>query len=150
MVNKNIIYRYLESLEHSIRKLKNMDLTMEMITGDEDIQDLVDRRMQKAIETCIDIAAHIVATEKLGPAETSSALFQLLAKQNIIPRQLAKQLGKAVGLRNILVHEYTQIDYQLAYNDLDKKLADLSLFVQHIQKYLTANFPGQNAGDKNL
>lgn len=138
MVDKNVIYCYLESLENSITKLRGMDLSVEMITGDEDAQDLVDRRMQKAIETCIDIAAHIVAAEKLGPAETSASLFQLLAKQNIIPNKLAEKLEKAVGLRNILVHEYTQIDYQLAYSNLDEKLADLSQFAQKIKNHLSS------------
>lgn len=136
MVDKNITYRYLESLENSIAKMRNMNLTPEMITGNEDIQDLLDRRMQKAIEACIDIAAHIVAAEKLGRAETSASLFRLLAKHNLIPEKLAKKLEMAVGLRNIIVHEYTQIDYQLAYSNLEKKLNDLEDFAQNIKNYL--------------
>ena len=137
MVDKNVVYHYLESLENSISKMRNMDLTPDMITGDEDIQDLLDRRMQKAIEACIDIAAHIVAAEKLGQAETSGSLFQLLAKHKIIPNELAQKLEMAVGLRNIIVHEYTQIDYQLAYSNLEEKLTDLENFARNIKNYLS-------------
>ena len=136
MVDKNIVYRYLESLEDSISRIRNMDLTPEMITGDEDIQDLLDRRMQKAIEACIDIAGHVVAANKLGRAEISGSLFQILAKHKIIPQKLGQNLEKVVGLRNIIVHEYTQIDYQLAYSNLEEKLADLEAFAKQIKNYL--------------
>ena len=136
MVNKNIVYRYLESLEESISRIRNMDLTLEMITGDEDVQDLLDRRMQKAIEACVDIAGHIVAANKLGRAETSGSLFQLLAKHKIISPELAQKLERAVGLRNIIIHEYTQIDYQLAYSNLEEKLGDLEAFARQIKNYL--------------
>ncbi len=97
-----------------------MDFTFDMVLGDEDIQDLLDRRMQKAIESCIDIAAHLVASEKLGQAESAGSLFPLLVKGKIIPQKLAVQLSKAVGFRNLIIHKYVDIDYQLAYSDLEK------------------------------
>ncbi|HUW21569.1 MAG TPA: HepT-like ribonuclease domain-containing protein [Candidatus Bathyarchaeia archaeon] len=75
MVDKDMIYRYLGNLEESLKRIENMDVTFEMILGNEDIQDLLDRRMQKAIEACLDIAAHLVASEKLGQAKSAKLLI---------------------------------------------------------------------------
>jgi uncharacterized protein YutE (UPF0331/DUF86 family) len=136
MVYKDTIYKYLENLEESLRRIAEMDLTLEVILEDEDVQDLLDRRMQKAIEATIDIAAHLVAIQKLGQTENSAELFFLLAKKEIIDKDLSERLTKAVGFRNIIVHEYTAIDYKLAYSNLDEKLKDLREFALAIKHYL--------------
>lgn len=136
MVNKEIIYKYLASLEESLRRIRKMDFTFDMITGDEDVQDLLDRRMQKAIEACIDISAHLVSSLNLGRSETAKGLFPLLAKNRIIDQNLSKRLEKAVSFRNILVHEYTEIDYKLAYSDLEEKLKDLEAFAKAVHKFI--------------
>ena len=136
MADKNIVYKHLQILEESIDRIRDMDFTFDMVLGDEDIQDLLDRRMQKAIESAIDIAANIVAGEKLGQAETAGELFLLLGKKNILTKELAEKLAKAVGFRNILVHEYADIDYELAYRDLDSNLLDLEFFAKAVKKLI--------------
>ncbi len=136
MENKNIIYNYLASLEESVRRIKNMDFTFDMILGDEDVQDLLDRRMQKAIESCIDIVIHLASQLQLPRREKASDIFLLLASHKVIDANLANKLKQAVGFRNILVHEYTDVDYTLAYSDIDKKLEDLETFAYQIRAYL--------------
>lgn len=136
MEQTELIYKYLSSLEDSIRRIKRMDFTFDMILGDEDIQDLLDRRMQKAVESCIDIAIHLASQLNLPRREKASDIFILLTKNNIITSELAEKLKQAVGFRNILVHEYTEIDYTLAYTDLNKKLTDLETFAYQIKEFL--------------
>lgn len=136
MVDKNIIYCYLQELEESLKRIEGMDVTFDMILGDEDIQDLLDRRMQKAVEAVIDIAAHIVASAKLGQPKSAGDLFVILAKAKILDQKLSQRLTQAVGFRNILVHQYSDIDYHLAYSDLKRKLKDLRDFAERINNYL--------------
>jgi len=100
MVDKNIIYCYLQELEESLKRIEGMDVTFDMILGDEDIQDLLDRRMQKAVEAVIDIAAHIVASAKLGQPKSAGDLFVILAKAKILDQKLSQRLTQAVGFRN--------------------------------------------------
>lgn len=134
MVNKQILYKYLNSLEESLVRIEKMDFTFDMILGDEDVQDLLDRRMQKAIESCINIAAHIVASEKLGQPQSAGDLFSILEKNKMISTNIAHALQKAVSFRNIVVHKYTDVDYRIAYSDLDKKLKDLQKFAGEVKK----------------
>jgi uncharacterized protein YutE (UPF0331/DUF86 family) len=59
--------------------------------------------LERAIQACVDIAAHIIAYTPLGTAPQMADSFVLLARANIISDNLAIRLKKAVGLRNLLV-----------------------------------------------
>ncbi len=126
----------LDYLQDSINRIERMDLTIDMILSDEDIQDLIDRRMQKTVETCIDIATHLIAALKLSRQETAKDAFELLGKEKIINPQLAKKMAEASGLRNVIVHNYRDMDYRLAYTDLSDKLEDLRQFAKQIHRFL--------------
>lgn len=136
MENKEIVLQYLHSLEDSLRRIRHMDFTIDMVFGDEDTQDLLDRRMQKAIEACIDIAVHVASQLKLPRQEKVSDVFKILAIHKVIDIKLAEKLRGATGFRNILVHEYTEVDYRLAYSDLESKLQDLEAFAYQINQFL--------------
>lgn len=136
MENKEVILKYLHSLEESVRRIRHMDFTIDMVLGDEDVQDLLDRRMQKAIEACIDIAVHVASQLKLPRQELVSDVFKILSVHKVIDSKLAQKLKGATGFRNILVHEYTEVDYRMAYSDLATKLHDLEDFAYQINQFL--------------
>lgn len=136
MINKTVIKSLLDNLKANIAVIENKDVTLEQIFKDEDIQAIIDRRMQLAIESCIDIATHLIAGLNLPRKERASDAFLLLGEKAIITDELAEKLAKAVGFRNILVHEYTEIDYRLAYSDLREKLEDLKKFGNQVLKVL--------------
>lgn len=135
-IDEPLIDSMLGNLKTAISRMENMDVTLENILEDEDIQDILDRRMQVAIEACIDIATHLAAGLDLERKERAADVFLLLAKHNVISKNTAQKLAGAVGLRNILVHEYADIDYRLAYSNLKGKLADLKSFAREVLEFL--------------
>lgn len=136
LIDKTIVEKKLDHLKHEVHKIENMDFTMEQVLEDEDIQDLIDRRMEKAIESCIDIATHLAAGLELPRQEHASDIFLLLGKNNIFSKKLAEKFTGVIGFRNILVHEYADIDYRLAYSNLDEKLKDLKEFAREVLEFL--------------
>lgn len=136
LVDKTLIIKKLNYLKHEVGKLKRMDFSMDKILEDEDIQDLADRRMQLAIESCIDIATHLAAGLDLPRQEYASDIFLTLGKNGVISIKLAEKFTSVVGLRNILVHEYADINYKLAYSNLDEKLRDLEQFAKEVLEFL--------------
>ncbi|PIN74242.1 hypothetical protein COV20_01345 [Candidatus Woesearchaeota archaeon CG10_big_fil_rev_8_21_14_0_10_45_16] len=91
--------------------------------------------MMNIINTCIDIAHEIIARKKLGYPGTYREAFTLLAKNKIISVPLSKKMMALVGLRNILAHEYGEVNLELLYeqasdllfiNDYIKSAAALS------------------------
>lgn len=135
-INRNLIGSIVDNLKANIASIENKDVNLEQILEDEDTQAILDRRMQLAIETCIGIATHLIAGLDLPRQERSTDAFMILGEKGIISKELANKMVKAAGFRNILVHEYIRIDYELAYSDLDEKLQDLKNFGKEVLKFL--------------
>ncbi len=73
---------------------------------------------QTAIESCIDAAQHVVASEGLGTPSSNAEAFRLLGRAGILPDDLATSLAGAVGFRNVLVHGYADVDDRLVVDNL--------------------------------
>lgn len=136
LLDKTLIEKKLNFLKHEINKIENMDITVEQVLEDEDIQDMIDRRMQNALESCIDVATHLAAGLQLPRQEYASDIFLLLGKNKVISQGMAKKFKSIVGFRNILVHNYADINYKLAYSNLSEKLQDLKQFAKEILEFL--------------
>ena len=123
VVDKLTLLRLLDKLKHEVDKLEGMEFGLDDALENEDVQDLVDRRLQVAIESCIDMATMIVAALSLKRRDEAAGVFRELSLAKIISRDLAEKMAKACGLRNVLVHEYVHIDYKIVYeakvNNLD-------------------------------
>jgi uncharacterized protein YutE (UPF0331/DUF86 family) len=65
---------------------------------------------QTAIEACIDAAQHIVADQGLDVPTSNADAFRALSRAGLIDADLAATLAGAVGFRNVLVHDYAEVD----------------------------------------
>jgi uncharacterized protein YutE (UPF0331/DUF86 family) len=88
-----------------------------------------------AIEGCIDVAQHICASEGWGPPETNGDAMLLLGRHGVLTPALAETLRRAVGFRNVLVHDYVAVNDAVVVNQL-QDLADLEQFVSAIAELL--------------
>ena len=71
------------------------------------------------IEACIDVAQHLCSTESLGtPADNGDAVRRI-GEAGIIERGTALRMVSAVGFRNVLVHEYVDVNDQIVIERLD-------------------------------
>ena len=59
--------------------------------------------------------------------------FEKLAMAKIITKETAERMKKAVGLRNILVHEYQKIDWSIIWSVITSHMIDFHSFVAEIQ-----------------
>jgi len=57
-----------------------------------------------------------------------------LPLRKIIPQQLSDGLEKMVGFRNVLVHEYHDLDIKLMLDVIDNHLDEFIDFTNHIMK----------------
>lgn len=139
VVNRQIIEKLLNSLRRELSKLDAMEFTYEELIGEVDIQDIVNRRLQIAVESCIDIATHLASGLNLPGQSTSADIFRLLAQEKVIGTELAEKLVKACGLRNILVHQYLKIDYKIVHESSHEGLDDLREFAKQVVDFLEKN-----------
>jgi uncharacterized protein YutE (UPF0331/DUF86 family) len=62
-------------------------------------------------------------------------IFSLLAKHKALPAPLAKRLTAMAGFRNILVHEYLEIDRHRVYRALKDQVGDFEKFIKAVSKF---------------
>jgi uncharacterized protein YutE (UPF0331/DUF86 family) len=89
-----------------------------------------------AIEACVDVAQHICAAEGWGPPADNGDAIRLLATHGVLPAGLAASVRRAVGFRNVLVHEYVEVDDRVVISRL-ADLSDLENFVRAVADYVS-------------
>ncbi|WP_197743111.1 type VII toxin-antitoxin system HepT family RNase toxin [Mycobacterium lacus] len=91
-----------------------------------------------AIEACIDIGQHICSTQGWGPPSDNGDVMRLLGSHGVLAADLADAMRKAIGFRNVLVHEYIQVSDDIVIGRLEN-LVDLQRFVDHVAAFVDAN-----------
>ncbi len=88
------------------------------------------------IEASSNIANHLCARLINSSPDSYAECFLLLGKHELISKELATNLSKMAGFRNILVHGYTEIDDSKIYDFLQTSLADLDLYLEELSRLL--------------
>jgi uncharacterized protein YutE (UPF0331/DUF86 family) len=87
-----------------------------------------ERAFQAAIETCVDIASHIVATYQLGQPQESKDAFRFLVEANYMTPEYGQSMMAMVSFRNRLVHMYWAIDVERLYEYLQTDIVLIQKF----------------------
>jgi uncharacterized protein YutE (UPF0331/DUF86 family) len=88
-------------------------------------QESVLLNLQRASEAAIDLAMHLVRTERLGVPKESRGAFDLLEQAGVLSGALASPLRAMVGFRNVAVHEYRRLDLEVVESIMERHLDDL-------------------------
>lgn len=95
-----------------------------------------ERLLQVSIEVVIDICNLLVSGLRLGLPAEEQDLFRKLLKADVLSKGMGEKLREMRGFRNILVHEYAQVDDRLVYEAVKTRLGDLALFRREVLTYL--------------
>jgi uncharacterized protein YutE (UPF0331/DUF86 family) len=85
-----------------------------------------------AIECCIDIANHIIASENYRFPKDNADSFTALEEYGVVDARFAEDLRAMARFRNRLVHLYGEIDDGRVYEYLQSSLSDLERFARTI------------------
>lgn len=98
-----------------------------------------ERLLQLAIEAMTDISGMLVTGLRLGlPAEEFDT-FEKLREAGIITPETVATLRRMRGFRNILIHEYIQVDDRIVYQMASGHLGDFEVFIREVLEYLSDN-----------
>lgn len=90
-----------------------------------------------AIEACLDVAQHICASEGWGPPSNNADALRVLGAHGVLAPDHADRMARAVGFRNVLVHEYVGVNDGIVLARLND-LSDLQDFVMSVAGWTTA------------
>ena len=88
-----------------------------------------------AIETAVDVAQHLCAGGGWGPPSDNGPAVRLLAEHGVVPPDRAARMSRAVGFRNLLVHDYAVVDDTVVTARLED-LPDLESFARSVARWV--------------
>lgn len=137
MVNPDAVARRLLILNECLSELARPDAAIpQQLAANSMLRAAVERWLQTAIEACIDIASHVIASEGWAPPASGGEAFLALANHSRLKLDLAQRLGNAAGLRNLLVHDYVAIDLVQLAHVVERDLQDLREFAVQVAGWM--------------
>jgi len=133
-MNSIVIKTKLESLRKCLDRIETKKPeTLDDLLQDIDVQDIIALNLERSVQLCVDIANHILSSLDDAPAMSMAESFERLSENEIISVELACNLRRAVGFRNLSVHAYDKIDWSLVWTNFESDLNDLINFVEIIE-----------------
>lgn len=129
MVDKALLLRKLAELERYLGQIREYtNITIEQYSSDWKIQRIIERTLQIMIETCVDIAGHIISDRGYRIPKSYADTFRVLHEENVLGKELFETMDKMAKFRNIVVHNYDKVDTSIVVTILRKHLDDFSTY----------------------
>ncbi len=126
--DRDVVLAKIAAIQKSLKRIKDVTGLDPERLDELDTQDIFVLNLQRAIQSAIDLATHVVASEGLGIPDTIRGNFVLLENAKIITKVLSKKMQSMVGFRNIAIHDYQSLDIEILKAILAKNLKDLEQF----------------------
>lgn len=140
MLKKDLLQRKISLIQDDLSQLAKLaDFSLAQISADFMKQATVERLLERIISRAIDINEHIIierAGSDAAPPKDYRETFLRLADLGVYPQEFAAEIGKSVGTRNLLVHEYDKIDYDKVYGSIHDCLRDYHKYIEFILNFL--------------
>lgn len=112
-------------IERSLRRVR------EIYADDPKLKDVmhVDAltlNLERACQAAIDLAMHVVAVDHLGMPHGQADAFRLLADADRLDRKLSETMTGMTGFRNILIHQYQDINMDILHHVARKGWRDIA------------------------
>ena len=129
MVDTEIFSRRLDALDGYLDRLRSLGEAAEKeYLAEPGIHDLAARYLHLAVEAVIDLANHWIADHGLRTPDSNRDSFTVPEEAGEIDVALAERMRGWAGFRNVLVHEYVNVDHRIAYAAIRDELDDLADF----------------------
>lgn len=84
-----------------------------------------ERFLQVAVEVLNDVGAHLVARQAGEPVAAYRDVPRRLLEAGVLDEAQADTWRRVIGFRNVVVHEYLEVDRAIVYDVLRTRLGDL-------------------------
>lgn len=127
MVKKEIILERAQKCNEYLDQLEEIvnDVAFEEYNNNPLLYGSAERFLHLAIEALIDIGNHIISDDDLGRVEVYRDIAKILAENNYLSEERKDLFIKTIAFRNILVHDYMDLDRDVIFNLLKNNLDDI-------------------------
>lgn len=128
-LNPELIQNRCEEIAESLARLEKIkDVDKEAFLKDQDLLDIASYRLLVAVESALNLCYHVSAKKLKKIPREYAECFVILTENDIIPKELGDELVKMAKFRNMLVHVYWKIDYEIIFDIIQNHLDRLRQF----------------------
>lgn len=132
-----LVRRKLLEIDQAVGRLRSwMPITLSRLQTDQMLQWAVERGFQVAAEATFDAGNHILSRCFRETVDHYREIPERLAARGVLRRETADRLRGLAGFRNVLVHDYADVDLEKVC-DAMSRLDDLEAFIADVETWLT-------------
>ena len=137
-MNENRIRDKITEIEKFLEELNSaLPKNFYSYKNDFKLKAIGERYFEKIVEAISDLSFLIIKEKNLKQPEEEEKVFEILKNNEIISDDLARKFKEAKGMRNILSHQYGNIDDELVFDSIKNELtSDPQQFIKNIKKIL--------------
>ncbi|MBK1735814.1 hypothetical protein CKO15_11100 [Halorhodospira abdelmalekii] len=136
-MDRVILAEKLEALHRCVRRIEERrTASVSALREDIDRQDILSVNLTRAVQLCVDMAAHVLSDTCQPAPQTMGEAFDLLCAEGIIDAEVRDRMRAAVGFRNVAVHSYQAIDWDIVHHITHEGLTDFRAFARSMAALL--------------
>ena len=137
----DVVQNRLRTIRELLNDLESLRaVTEERLTEDRLTRHAVERILSQLVDLAVSVNGYVAATVVGRAPEDYRGSFQLAAESGLIEHDLAKRLLPSVGMRNVLAHEYVNIDLTMVADATPKAIADYGDYVTQAARWLRERY----------
>ncbi|NJK74419.1 MAG: DUF86 domain-containing protein [Oscillatoriales cyanobacterium RU_3_3] len=139
-IEKSVVLKRLQFIANNLKELRRFEsMSLENYLESFDQKLISERIMELIAQAAADINEHILTRDFNVVIDSNRESFVQAGQHGIITTDVADELSKSAGLRNILAHRYLEINYPSLFNSVQIALRYYPLYIQQIAEYLARN-----------
>lgn len=136
-MDEMLIFRKMESLGRCVDRIRSKrGFTHEELLRDYDLQDILSVNIQRAVQLSVDIALHTLSDFSGTLPDTMGEAFIALREHGVISDTTATALRSSVGLRNIAVHDYVAVNWQIVHDVVERNVEVFAEYMREVEGWL--------------
>lgn len=137
MLNKEFINRKFDLIIQDLQRLKRFaDLDLEAYLENSENEVLAERYLERIINRVIDVNYHLVKEIGCYSPTGYSESFRDMGKLEILKNGFSHKLVAVGGFRNILVHDYDEIDESQVYQNIKLCCEDIPEYIKQVKSFI--------------
>ena len=137
MIDVDLVRRKMSRLNVYLKQLTPLSkYSFKIYKEDTYLKFSTERLIQLIVDCAVDINNHVVVETDQRPPEDYRSSFLKASEVKLITRDLAEKIKGSAGLRNILVHEYMDVDDQIVFEAIFLVLKNYREYLRQVNKFI--------------
>ncbi|MFH1054894.1 MAG: DUF86 domain-containing protein [Candidatus Altiarchaeota archaeon] len=134
---KEEISAKLEMLRKYVTFLKSKrGVTLAELKRDDVLLAALERNLQVALECCLEMGEMVISNEGLRKPDSYRDVIKILGEAGVLEKDFSKRFEPAAGLRNLLVHNYSEIDASKIHSFVRNRVGDFDEYARQIAQHV--------------